>query len=107
MTMVDQLWMWVLPENGDATCTVITAFPQRSNRHATERKKRKVVTLLMTNILAASRERPVKSAYQLAEAITSECSRIYLDTSPSRKPCLHFLDIYQNAIYKIVRRALS
>lgn len=32
ITMVDQLWMWVLPPCGTSPSTVITAFPQRSVR---------------------------------------------------------------------------
>ena len=32
ITMVDQLWMWVLLPCGTSPSTVITAFPQRSVR---------------------------------------------------------------------------
>jgi hypothetical protein len=98
--------MWVFPQAGESPHTVITSFPQRSNRMGQEKekkKKKKVLTSLVSNILSRCRERPVKTAYDLADVISSVCSRIYFDTTSERHQCLQFSEIFNMSIRKIVR----
>lgn len=100
LTMVDQLWMWVLPEIGRSPPTVITAFPQRCNRMTSSTSKN--MTVLIANIIERARELAVRTHGELAEVIASECSRIYLDATSDRKPPIQFLEIYNTSIGEIV-----
>lgn len=105
-TMVDQLWMWVLPACGKSPETVITAFPQRCNRERAKIHKPKWPSLLLT-IVSRCRDLSVQSAYELAEVIGTECSKIYLDSTSNREQPLQFLEIYTSSIGKIVCGFLS
>lgn len=100
LTMVDQLWLWLLPECGGAPPTVITAFPQRSNR--IESNKSKAMTALVSNILGRCSELTEWSAGAIAQVIVSECSRIYFDTMSNRHEMLQFSEIYETSIGEIV-----
>ncbi|KAM6505792.1 hypothetical protein FSOLCH5_013967 [Fusarium solani] len=102
LTMVDQLWMWVLPEIGRSPPTVITAFPQRCNRMTSSTSKN--MTVLIANIIERARELAVRTHGELAEVIASECSRIYLDATSDRKPPIQFLEIYNTSIGEITDR---
>ncbi|KAK0748858.1 ankyrin repeat-containing domain protein [Apiosordaria backusii] len=102
LTMVDQLWMWVLPACGKSPETIITAFPQRSNRMSTNTSKS--TTSLVSNIIDRSRELPEKSAGELAQVIAAECSRIYFDNTSSRSELIQFLEIYTTSIGEITER---
>lgn len=99
-TMVDQLWMWVLPEIGNLPSTIITAFPQRCNRMVSPTSKS--TTALMSNIIERSRELSIRSCHDLADIIASECSRIYFDATSDRNLSLQFLEIYTISIGEIV-----
>ncbi|RSL81667.1 hypothetical protein CEP52_017150 [Fusarium oligoseptatum] len=99
LTMVDQLWMWVLPEIGRSPPTIITAFPQRCNRMTSSTSKN--MTVLIANIMERARELAVRTSGELAEVIASECSRIYLDATSDRKPPIQFLEIYNTSIGEI------
>lgn len=104
LTMVDQLWMWVLPQCGKSPATVITAFPQRSNRISGERQK--PTTALMDNIIARySGAIPPRHGYDLARMIAAECSRIYFDGASGRDDSIQFSDIYSKSIAVLVRAA--
>ncbi|KAK1763331.1 ankyrin repeat-containing domain protein [Phialemonium atrogriseum] len=97
LTMVDQLWMWVLPQCGKSPATVITAFPQRSNRISGERQK--PTTALMDNIIARYLGAiPPRHGYDLARMIAAECSRIYFDSASGRDDSIQFSDIYSKSI---------
>ncbi|KAM6511718.1 hypothetical protein FALCPG4_016717 [Fusarium falciforme] len=101
LTMVDQLWMWVLPEIGRSPPTVITAFPQRCNRMTSSTSKG--MTVLIANIIERARELAVRTHGELTEVIAGECSKIYLDATSDRKPPIQFLEIYNTSIGEIVR----
>ena len=103
ITMVDQLWLWVLPGFGNSPATVITSFPQRSNRVDSSGKRNdEKFTSLFSNIIAQTQDRPVENGHELAEIISSECSRIYFDTMTDRDRSLQFLEIYATSIGEIV-----
>jgi hypothetical protein len=103
LTMVDQLWLWVLPGFGNSPATVITSFPQRSNRVDSSGKRNdEKFTSLFSNIIAQTQDRPIENGHELAEIIASECSRIYFDTMTDRDRSLQFLEIYATSIGEIV-----
>jgi hypothetical protein len=102
VTMVDQLWLWVLPGFGNSPATVITSFPQRSNRIDSSGRNDEKFTSLFSNIIAQTQDRPVANGHDLAEIIASECSRIYFDTMTDRDRSLQFLEIYATSIGEIV-----
>jgi hypothetical protein len=103
ITMVDQLWLWMLPGFGNSPATVITSFPQRSNRVDSSGKRNdEKFTSLFSNIIAQTQDRPVENGHELAEIIASECSRIYFDTMADRDRSLQFLEIYATSIGEIV-----
>ncbi|KAK0657865.1 ankyrin repeat-containing domain protein [Cercophora newfieldiana] len=99
LTMVDQLWMWVLPACGNKPPTVVTAFPQRSNRMGSNTSKS--MTGLVSNIIDRFRESVEWSVEELAEVIATECSRIYFDTMSNRNEPIQFLEIYTTSIGEI------
>ncbi|KAK4175285.1 ankyrin repeat-containing domain protein [Triangularia setosa] len=102
ITVVDQLWMWVLPACGEASETIITAFPQRSNRMLLNTSK--VQTSLISNIVDRFTETPEKSVSDLAQAIAAECSRIYFDTMSNRNELTQFLEIYRTSIGELAEK---
>lgn len=102
VTMVDQLWLWVLPGFGNSPDTVITSFPQRSNRIGQSGKTSDKFTALMSNIIQQSHNHPVTNGYGLAEIISNECSRIYFEPRKERDQSLQFLNIYATSIGEIV-----
>ncbi|GAW25979.1 putative ankyrin repeat protein [Rosellinia necatrix] len=97
LTMVDQLWMWVLPKCGVQPPTIITAFPERSNRDQS-----KWLTALVSNILTKCDDLPSCTCYEVADLIAAECSRIYLDSTSNRKEPIQFLEIYRTSIGNIM-----
>lgn len=101
LTMVDQLWMWMLPACGKSPPIIITAFPERSNRIG--QKSAKSTTALITNIIERFRESLDRSVEELAQVIATECSRIYFDTMTNRSQSIQFLEIYATSIGDIVR----
>lgn len=104
LTMVDQLWMWVLPACGRSPPTIITAFPQRSNRIT---KTATPTTALVNNIISNFRETSEWSVDVLARVIATECSRIYFDTMSNRNESLQFSEIYTTSIGEIVSNPIS
>ncbi|KAK3291565.1 ankyrin repeat-containing domain protein [Chaetomium fimeti] len=100
LTMVDQLWMWVLPRCGKLPPTIITAFPQRSNRMRSGGFKN--MTALVSNIIAQFQETPERTVDGLAKVIAAECSRIYFDTMSNRDESLQFSEIYTTSMGGIV-----
>lgn len=100
LTMVDQLWMWVLPECGGSPPTIITAFPQRCSRVVSPNSQG--TTALISNIIEKAQDLEVKGTHGLAETIAGECSRIYFDATSDRDPSIQFLEIYTTSIGDIV-----
>jgi len=98
ITMVDQLWMWVLPPCGSSPSTVITAFPQGGFR-----KPPTNATALVNNITETFLRSEEPSCNVLAEAIVGECLKIYLEPKTSWDARLQFLEIYNSSIAQIVR----
>ncbi|KAK4247358.1 ankyrin repeat-containing domain protein [Corynascus novoguineensis] len=99
LTMVDELWMWVLPACAEKPPIIITAFPQRSERSVGSR-----LTALVSNIIdqiVESSERPIRG---LAQAIVAECSKTYFDPTSNRNGLLQFSEIYETSIGDIAER---
>ncbi|KAK4196138.1 ankyrin repeat-containing domain protein [Triangularia verruculosa] len=108
ITMVDQLWMWVLPEYGTSPRTIITAFPQRSNRMST--KISKIMTSLVSNIFDRFRELSAKggaSVDELARLIVAECARIYFEPMSNRNELIQFVEIYRTSIGEITEDEIN
>lgn len=100
LTMVDQLWMWILPSCEPLPPTIITAFPERSNRQTA------AATALVRRIIDTCGNRLIRSCYDVARVIASECSKIYLDRSISQQRAIQFHEVYNTSITAIVRRLL-
>ncbi|KAJ8127284.1 hypothetical protein O1611_g6350 [Lasiodiplodia mahajangana] len=100
LTMVDQLWMWVLPKCESSPPTIITAFPQSSNTE----KDAGWQTTLLKNIIIRCGYLSVRSCYGVAEIIAAECSRHYLGSENNRKEETRFLRIYETSIGRIMDR---
>jgi hypothetical protein len=101
LTMVDQLWMWILPACGKSPPIIITAFPERANRIG--QKGSKSTTALVTSIIERFHESMERSVDELARIIPTECSRIYFDTMTNRSQSIQFLEIYATSVGDIVR----
>ncbi|KAI1110199.1 ankyrin repeat-containing domain protein [Nemania sp. NC0429] len=97
LTMVDQLWMWVLPKCGPSPPTIITAFPQRSDRRNLSR-----LPALVASILVKCGDLPSRTSYRVAEIIVAECSRIYFDPTSNREQMVQFSHVYRTAIGRIM-----
>jgi hypothetical protein len=102
LSMVDQLWMWVLVGPSGKADTVITCFPSRDLFHSSA-PDRTGYTDIFQNVLIHTLNEPhaVKSAYDLAGIITSQCSRSFLRHSGAEH-YLQFSKIYETAISDIV-----
>jgi hypothetical protein len=109
-TMVDQLWLWVLVGINGRTDTIITCFPQRttlrssnSNILRSKDPDPNGLTDVLRNILLHMLAEPssVKTVYDLAGVITSECSRAYLNIA-SNQNILQFSEIYESSIGAVV-----
>ena len=104
ITMVDQLWLWVIAGDNGRPDTVLTCFPHR------EKSARDLAdpdpydfTDVMTNIKShlLAGESSVKTAYDLAGIIASQCSRAYLDIGSMDKTP-GFAEMYETAISNMV-----
>ncbi|KAI0416400.1 hypothetical protein F5X98DRAFT_343755, partial [Xylaria grammica] len=100
LTMVDQLWMWVLPKCGSSPPTIITAFPQRSDRG--KGGNLKWMTALVNSILSKCDDLTTRSCFDVAKLIVAECSGIYFDSTHNRHETLRFLEVYRTAIANIM-----
>ncbi|KAK1752328.1 ankyrin repeat-containing domain protein [Echria macrotheca] len=99
MTMVDQLWMWVLPACGSSPPTVITAFPEGGLRKYPENG-----TALISNITETILRLHETSCDAIALVIASECMKIYLEPRTTGDEHLQFLEIYHSSIAQILDR---
>ncbi|KAF8853541.1 hypothetical protein BDZ45DRAFT_75687 [Acephala macrosclerotiorum] len=108
ISMVDQLWLWVLPGAGDQVDTVITSFPSREHVSSTlgvEDPDPYDFTDVLRSIkmqLLAERS-SVRTACDLAGIIASQCSKAYLDIGTmNERP--GFSEIYEIAISDVMRK---
>lgn len=99
--------MFVLPQCGKSPATVITAFPERSNRTRENKPDEEYTTALIDNIIKRYSDVPPRHGYDLARIIAAECSRIYFDRTGGRDPSIKFLDIYSKSIAALVRASSS
>jgi hypothetical protein len=106
------LWLWVLDGTDGRQNTVITCFPHREkwmeSTHPSDEAlfdpdpegftdvSRHINLYLLTEPVS------VRTAYDLAEVIASECSKVYLNIE-SIKETLRFLEVYATAIGDVVR----
>lgn len=112
ITMVDQLWLWVLVGPDGRADTVITSFPapqcQRLKHNPGNLKNQNPdhngATNVLSNILLHLLEEPgaVRTPYDLAGLIATECSKVYLNTADTRTPEVRFSEIYESSIGDIV-----
>jgi hypothetical protein len=117
ITMVDQLWLWVLEGVDEQPDTIISCFPEVGN---TDPAKAGVVRDLdpesRTNVLERVKHHllaepySIETAYDLAGLIAATCSRTYLDPGSTLtvangrdKWGLQFSELYQTEISDIVR----
>jgi hypothetical protein len=103
LTVVDQLWLWVLPGAGDRSDTVISCFPHRDIQEKPNDPDEKDFTNVLSHIKfdLLSNSHSINSIYDLAQLIVGRCSRAYLETR-SMKRKLQFREIYENTIGNIV-----
>ncbi|KAK0731877.1 hypothetical protein B0H67DRAFT_679432 [Lasiosphaeris hirsuta] len=102
LTMVDQLWMWVLVGPDGRADTVISCFPQAEAPRPPDSDGvtdvlRQIKLQLLTDPFS------VKTAYDLAAVIASKCSRAYLDTG-SLDARLRFAEVYETTIGEVMRK---
>ena len=108
MTMVDQLWLWVLKNTDGGVDTVISCFPAvHLEREGHSDLSRRTDVIRGINRYMMDEPSSVRSAYDLASLIAAQCSRIYLDKGSilnfggSHKSVL-FSEIYETTISEIV-----
>lgn len=103
VTMVDQLWLWVLVAADGRADTVITCFPRRDVSPSSQDPDPHGLTDVLTKVMLHMLDEPsiVKTAYDLAGVIASTCSRTYLNP-PSTGKIPQFSEIYEIAIGDVV-----
>jgi ankyrin repeat protein len=87
--MVDQLWMWVIGEE-----LVITSFPQRWQQPRNDPLN--VLESVIEDINARTRSAPVRTAFDLATAITQQCSTVFRSRSGFQE--YQLLDVFDQSI---------
>lgn len=112
ITMVDQLWLWVLSGEGSLPDTVVTCFPhvgkgggENDENDPDPEGLTSVLQRIKRSLLDKSFR--VQTAYDLAGLIAATCSRLYLDpgsTLTFRKgpTMFQFAELYETEISNIV-----
>lgn len=77
LTMVDQLWLWVLKGEQGKSDTVISCFPVLDPAHPDQHGLTNVLRWVKLRLL--DEPSTVQTAYDLAGLIAATCSRVYLD----------------------------
>jgi len=100
LTVVDQLWLWVLVGEDGRADTVISCFPEAETMQDPDSEGatdilRLVKLYLLTDLFS------VKTAYDLAAVIASKCSRAYLDIGSLARQ-LRFAEVYETTIGEAV-----
>ncbi|KAK4238350.1 hypothetical protein C8A03DRAFT_33643 [Achaetomium macrosporum] len=113
MTMVDQLWLWVLSGADGQPDTVVTCFPhvgKAGGENDEDDPDPDAFTSVLRRIKLSMLEKSfrVQSAYGLAGLIAATCSRIYLD--PGRtlsfqkgRTIFQFAELYETEISNIAQ----
>jgi hypothetical protein len=114
ITMVDQLWLWVLKNTEDGVDTVISCFPAVDPN---EQKPPPDPTLRTDVIRSISRymrdeSSSIQSAYDLAGLIAAKCSRVYMDKGSTLNlgnshDSVLFSEVYEATISNIVSDILT
>ena len=94
LVMVDQLWMWILDET-----TILTFFPRR---YGVNRQDASGIHKAIRNRIKQARNKQIRSVFDLALIIISECTRTFFDRTrtPDRQP--RVLDLFSEAIGRVV-----
>ena len=120
LTMVDQLWLWVLAGQGDQPDTVISCFPERTRVEYPPPSPDRApgsfklpydpdvkygTTDVLGHIKVHLLDNPssVRSCHDLAKLIASKCSGAYFNMGSSDER-LRFPEIYEMAIGNVVRK---
>ncbi|KAF2110783.1 hypothetical protein BDV96DRAFT_635365, partial [Lophiotrema nucula] len=120
MTMVDQLWLWVLQGSDGQPDTLISCFPTVGTLEHTEFERHLdgkphpdlyKRTDVLGNIKKHLGDEPssVRSAHDLAHVIAACCSRNYLDPSTTldlgpERHGIQFSDIYESTIGNMMQK---
>ena len=104
ITMVDQMWLWVLNGVNDKPATVVTCFPQPDDRGLKDLKD--LLAYINDNLSKTSLS--IQTAYDLAELIATTCSEFYLDPGNklsfgSGPTIMQIFDFYEAELSKRVR----
>ncbi|KAF2847123.1 hypothetical protein T440DRAFT_521117 [Plenodomus tracheiphilus IPT5] len=110
ITMVDQLWLWVLKSTDGGEDIVISCFP---NVDASDRSNHPDLSLrtdILDSINRYIRDKPssVQSAYDHAGLIAAKCSRNYLDKGSTLDlgkdhQSVLFSEVYETAIGDVMQ----
>jgi hypothetical protein len=96
LTVVDQLWVWVLVGSSGQADTVISCFPQTESPKTPDTEGvSDVLEHIKLHLLTDPSS--IKSAYDIAAVIASKCSRAYLGHG-SLQPQLRFAEVYEATI---------
>lgn len=101
LTMVDQLWLWVLKGEQSKPDTVVSCFPVVDSAYPDPQGLTNVLRCVKLRIL--DEPASVQTAYDLAGVIAATCSRIYLDRESTlsfenTKSTLQFSELYETEI---------
>ncbi|KAJ5174671.1 uncharacterized protein N7482_000548 [Penicillium canariense] len=106
LTMVDQLWLWVLKGEQGKPDTVVSCFPVLDPAHPDQQGLTNVLRCVKLRLL--DEPASVQTAYDLAGLIAAMCSRIYLDRASTlsfenTKSTLQFSELYETEISHIIQ----
>lgn len=96
--MVDQLWMWILDEG-----TIITCFPKR---YGVNKQDPSGVHKAIRSRLKNLRKDHIRTVFDLALIILDETSNTFFDRTKTKDRQPQVMDIFSEAIGKIVSRLL-
>ncbi|GKZ18051.1 hypothetical protein AbraIFM66951_006568 [Aspergillus brasiliensis] len=106
LTMVDQLWLWVLKGEQGKPDTIVSCFPVLDMAYPDPRG----VTNILRRVKLRLLDEPylVQTCYDLAGLITATCSRVYLDRESTlsfgtTRSSLQFSEVYETEITDIIQ----
>jgi hypothetical protein len=105
LTMVDQLWLWVLKGGPEKPDVILTCFPHIGQDTDADPEG---VTNVLRCIKLSLKESWVESAHDLAGLIAATCSGVYLDPASNlnmrgaEKTTLQFSELYGTEIGDVV-----
>ncbi|KAJ5369278.1 uncharacterized protein N7496_009038 [Penicillium cataractarum] len=106
LTMVDQLWLWVLKGEQGKPDTVVSCFPVLEAADPDKQGLTNVLRCVKLRLI--DEPASVQNAYDLAGLIAATCSRIYLDRASTLsfgeiKSTLQFSELYETEISDIIQ----